>query len=73
MSIDLAGTTPPVETETRFWIQEQAPSGNWVDSVGLHLECTEKEALKDIKGWKKSFPKRQTRLVRKTVTNEVLA
>jgi hypothetical protein len=52
--------------EVTLWIQEQAPAGNYVDSIGLDPRTTEAEALVELRGWRETFPKRACRLVRRT-------
>jgi hypothetical protein len=49
-----------------YWIQEQAPAGNYFDSIGFHPDKTEQDALQDLREWRKTFPKRVCRLVRRT-------
>jgi len=49
--------------ETRYWIQEQAPDGGFVNSIGFHNGMTEKEAKEQLQSWQKTFPKRNCRLV----------
>ena len=54
--------------ETQYWIQEQAPAGNYFDSIGLDPATTEEQAISFLQSWKNTFPERkfQFRLVLKT-------
>jgi hypothetical protein len=57
--------------EKQYWIQEQAPAGNYFDSVGLDPRTTEEQAKAALNSWRKTFPTRKVRLVIKT-TSEVI-
>lgn len=57
-----------MEPNTRYWIQEQAPAGNFFDSVGLSPGTVEDEAIAEFHSWRKTFPNRQCRLVARTDT-----
>lgn len=48
--------------EKQYWIQEQAPNGGYVNSVGLDPSTTFEEAQKQVEGWAKTFPSRRVRL-----------
>jgi hypothetical protein len=52
--------------ETQYWIQEQAPAGNYFDSIGLDPATTEEQAISFLQSWKNTFPERKVRLVLKT-------
>lgn len=49
--------------KTKYWIQEQAPAGNFVDSLGFDPTTSQDAALDEHREWQKSFPTRNTRLV----------
>jgi hypothetical protein len=50
----------------QYWIQEQAPAGNYFDSVGLDPRTTEEQAFDCLRSYRKTFSERKFRLVRKT-------
>ena len=52
--------------ETQYWIQEQAPAGNYFDSVGLDPRTTKEQAIEARNSWTNTFPARKVRLVLKT-------
>jgi hypothetical protein len=52
--------------ETTYWIQEEAPAGNYFDSVGFQLGTTEAEAIRRLKNWQRSWPTRTCRLIQRT-------
>ena len=51
-----------------FWIQEQAPAGNWVNSVGLDIKTTKDEALLILKQWRQALPEAKYRLAEVTTS-----
>ena len=54
--------------ETQYWIQEQAPAGNYFDSIGLDPATTEELARIAMTSWRETFPERKFRLVIKTTS-----
>ena len=52
--------------ERQYWIQEQAPSGDYFDSIGLNPRTNLAEAEQQLRDWHKAFPERTIRLVLKT-------
>lgn len=51
------------EKSERYWMQERAPAGNWVDSLGFGPALSLVEAQRIIEEWARSFPGRRVRLV----------
>lgn len=43
------------EDEGKYWIQEQAPSGNFYDSIGLDSKTTEEEAMNTLEVMKRNW------------------
>ena len=56
-----------MEPETRYYIQEQAPAGNYFNCVGLDIKDTRERAQKMLTEWKVSYPDRNYRLVMEVV------
>lgn len=54
-----------------YWIQEQAPAGNYFDSIGLPPTTTKVAAIKELRSWQRTFSNRVCRLIRRT--DEVIA
>lgn len=52
----------------RYWIQEQAPAGNFADSVGLRTGCSDAEAITRFRAWQSSYPEGVFRLITRTDT-----
>lgn len=52
--------------EQSYWIQEQAPAGNYFDSIGFPPGTSRKHAVKELRQWQKAWPKRVCRLVHRT-------
>ena len=56
----------------RFWLQEKAPAGNYVDILGMAKGTTETQAVTALLRWREHFPNRVFRLVtRKDTVIEV--
>jgi hypothetical protein len=49
-----------------YWIQEQAPAGNYFDSIGFPEGTSEEYARQQLSDWEKAFPKRVCQLVLRT-------
>lgn len=52
----------------KYWIQEQAPAGNFYDSVGLGAADTLEKAINEALSWQESFPDRVVRLIERVDT-----
>lgn len=39
-------------TELRYWLQEQAPNGRWVDRLGLGKSCSREQAVEELNAWR---------------------
>ena len=61
----------PVQPEGRYWIQEQAPAGNFFDSIGLDPRTTEAEALNRFRSHK-AYALKRGGVVRLVVRNDVV-
>ena len=64
-ALDLSTTYPVTKAEQSFWIQEQAPAGNFFDSIGLDPRTTLKDAKRQTRSWAKGND-RKVRLVVRT-------
>jgi len=55
-----------MKRRTTYWIQEQAPAGNYFDSIGFPEETSLEHAVGEFEGHVKAWPKRTCQLVRRT-------
>jgi len=48
-----------------FWIQQQAPAGNYYDRVGFAPRTTKRYAIRRLLAWRKAFPTDHARLIQR--------
>jgi hypothetical protein len=60
-------TNQAQQVEIEYWIQEQAPAGNYYDSRGMHQGCSLGEAVAELASHKQYWPDSVCRLVQKLI------